>query len=87
MDQRDVTLIIYNLKDGDKFTFKIIKKDFPLLNYRRFHEIVKIFIHLGFVKKVKSCYKRKRDQLEEDWQSDGYLIMYGDRQIRFYIIK
>jgi hypothetical protein len=57
MEQRDVTLIIYNLKDGDKFTFKIIKKDFPLLNYRRFHEIVKIFIHLSKINFISSQIK------------------------------
>lgn len=61
----EITLIIYTVKNGDKFTFKTLKKDFPELNYRRFHEIIKIFIYLGFGKKLKSCYKRITDQISE----------------------
>ena len=53
-----MTLTIYNFDDGEIFTFNSLKKTFPYLNRKRFHDIIKIFVQLNFVNKIGRIYKR-----------------------------
>lgn len=65
MELKEVTLMIFNLNNNSKFTFKSIKRNFPELDYRRFHEVVKILIHIGVVEKSRASYKRISINVEE----------------------
>lgn len=57
--------MIYKFDDNERFTFKSIKSRFPGLDFRRFHEIVRIFIYIGFVKKSGLFYKRLKLNIEQ----------------------
>lgn len=56
MELRRVTNYIWNLQKLEKFTFSTLKMLFPALKSKRFNEVIRVFINLGFIKKIGRSY-------------------------------
>ncbi len=62
MQAKEAAILIYNLDDQTGFTFKTIKKFFAELKRQRFNDLMRTFIHLGFVKRIGYSYIRIRNE-------------------------
>ena len=64
--RQEITREFLNLELNETFDFQRFLKIDPCLPYRRFHEVLKVFIHLRCAEKIKTTKKTYRWKINTD---------------------
>jgi hypothetical protein len=61
LPEKEFIIYIKTLKRFDKFTYSGVRRMIPALKSQRFHDILKFFVAIGFIKKMGRVYLWKVD--------------------------